>query len=329
MKRKMIWLVSLLLTAVLAAGCTQKPQVITTSGTVSSDGSSESSVASEPSVTSEVSVTENTVESSLPEEVSPDASEPGESSPVSVQEESPGASNNLKEMELYKSYLSGGAWKQYCQSENEGGAVADNLTKMHYELFDFDGDGSLEMWMKAYNPSPITYAESVSIFCNLKDGAVNVLAHGSAADGSIGGTTLGFVLDKNNGQIQLEIYERVGGWGGIAMELTPYTYSGGTLTAQPSLRQYRENNQQPIYTIGGDEVSEDVYNQSVHHFVYLDEHVLPLVYDGPEKADVLHYLEQQNDVLYADFTRNTTEPCITAIQRIFLRKCLFSRTSVH
>jgi len=137
------------------------------------------------------------------------------------------------EYALYRDYLASDDWAWEWSPEGGMGDAYAKADAGRYELtgqkiFDFDGDGVLDLWFAAQGKK--YPAAKVSGFCTAADGKVEALLRGYVCGGSLGGETVAARYDTERKEHVLLLAGGWGGFGGHGSSGTYYAMKNGTLT---------------------------------------------------------------------------------------------------
>ncbi|MCL2387693.1 MAG: TraB/GumN family protein [Defluviitaleaceae bacterium] len=146
-------------------------------------------------------------------------------------------------------------------------------------IFDFDGDGVLDLWFRAVWGeedfiSP-RWSSSMTGFATIADGEVVLLSSGYTSGGSIGGDFVTFGYDQETSEYVLMLRGFMGGFGGNYNSANIYSMRNGELT-----RLYRIDNtflgaahndgeDEHIFRVNGEEVSYEVYTRIANRFLQI------------------------------------------------------------
>ena len=169
-------------------------------------------------------------------------------------------SAEINETELYEEFLESREWALM-----EDGA--GDLSEWDFELaaqkiFDFDGDGVDELWIEASEPGGF---DLFSGLYTIESAQVKELLSGYVTGGSIGGNCVVAYYDTQTQQhiVSLVGYAGgIGGGGGVRYG-TYYEYENGQLREVLDLKLESLYGREPVYTVNGEQVTEEKYNQTL------------------------------------------------------------------
>ena len=168
---------------------------------------------------------------------------------------------------LYQAYMDSREW-QTVSGEYGGGEpfIEYPLEISAYSIIDFDGDGTDELWLCAYDDSLIM-RRGVSVFCAITVGEVRPVVSCYLTGGTIGGDEVFALYDTETERHVIAVHGYSSGWGGFFDQTDIYDYSAGKLLPITSFSVSREDaDSDEILETDGIEVSKEQYDEGLSRF---------------------------------------------------------------
>ena len=172
-----------------------------------------------------------------------------------------------RQLNIYNDYIKSESWRTF---SGELSPRVDELDRIQELYYDFDGDGILEMWLKASIDQTAGWPETLSLFCTIKDSKVEKLLTAGECGGELGGDYVTLSYCENDNRFYIGKFNHSRGFGGISGGYEGYTLSGSTLTKEVEYQIITFNGQSPENTINGNKVSSEEYNSFVNTYHHLD-----------------------------------------------------------
>ena len=135
-----------------------------------------------------------------------------------------------------------------------------------FALFDFDGDGDLEMLFEAYDHTG-NMSMGFSQFCTLNAwGEVEALLSCELSGGTVGGEALSFYYDNASDGFLVGLSGFAGGFGGYAEWWQMYNYENNKLTLLTEFELYSPDNKAIEYSIDQKPATQTQYDSIVARF---------------------------------------------------------------
>ena len=168
---------------------------------------------------------------------------------------------------LYQDYMDSKSWQVVSGGYGDGESFTESdLEISAYKIVDFDGDGTDELWLCAYDYSAIML-RGISAFCAIQNGEVVPLISCYLTGGTIGGDRVASLYDEETQRHVIAVSGYSSGWGGYYDQNEFFDYSGGVLTHITTLATYKENSDlTAICEIDGTEVSPELYSEACARF---------------------------------------------------------------
>jgi len=158
-------------------------------------------------------------------------------------------------------------------------------------IFDFDGDGVLDLWFRAVGGerdfiSP-RWSSSITGFATIKDDEVVLLLSGYTTGGSIGGDFVAFGYDQETLEYVIILNGFAGGFGGNSSSSRIYSMRNGELTKLYWISHiyfwasHHNGEEKHIFRVNGEDVCYEVYAQIVNRFIHVS---MPI--DGDCNEDI-------------------------------------------
>ena len=191
---------------------------------------------------------------------------------------------------IYNDYIKSDVWRTF--SEKPGPRV-EELDKIQNIFYDFDGDGTLEMWMKASVSQSMGWPETLSLFCTIKDGKVEQLLQAGECGGELGGDYVTLTYSEDDDKLRIGTFYHARGFGGVKGSLTSYDYSYSGLEKYLEFTGTSYNAQPSECTINGKSVSEEEYRdftQKYHNLCF--DNAESLLFNTPPTTSVKDRLKE-------------------------------------
>ena len=184
-----------------------------------------------------------------------------------------------KQKEIYKTYLNSGKWLNRKFREAHSSVGINDIEKKLY--YDFDGDGTLEMWLKASNNQSV-WPDTLSVFCTIKDGKVVELLKAEECGGEIGGNYVTMVYSEKDDQLYIGYFDHSRGFGGSYGALTAYSLRDGELCQSFSFSalSYNQGMSESKYMINGKTITQEEESKFAGYYRMFDLYTAEkLLYD--------------------------------------------------
>lgn len=197
---------------------------------------------------------------------------------------------------IYSRYISSDEWKNFSR---EIAPRVNALNKYQILFYDFDGDGILEMWMKAYVDKS-GWPETLSLFCTIRNGKVEQLLKCGECGGELGGDYVTLTYSEDDDQLRIGKFYHARGFGGVHGSLTSYNYSDADLKKylEYSGTTYNDNMQPSEFKINGRDVTENEYREFTekYHNIKIED-AEKLLYYTPPTASTKDRLKEMKVIL--------------------------------
>jgi len=162
------------------------------------------------------------------------------------------------EAALYEAFLESRQWALL--EDGAGDFVDRGFEITAQKMFDFDGDGVEEFWLRAKEPEN---QERINKFYTIQNAQVKELLSGFAFIGTQGGDEIAVYYDTQTKQHLMSlVYYESGGTDGRAHSITCYEYKNGQLREVLDLDELHLRGRDPVYTVNGKQATEEEYNKA-------------------------------------------------------------------
>jgi len=190
---------------------------------------------------------------------------------------------------LYLAFLESSYWLQVpcfqCCGELKPIFNFDDWRITDKSIFDFDGDGVLDLWFRAVWGeedfiSP-RWSSSITGFATIKNNEVVLLLSGYTTGGSIGGDFVAFGYDQETFEYVIILNGFAGGFGGNYSSTIIYSMQTGELARLYWIdytyfwAAHHAGEEEHIFRVSGEDVCYEVYAQIANRFTIFPFNYLP------------------------------------------------------
>lgn len=181
------------------------------------------------------------------------------------------------QLKIYKLYVESDEWKNSKTTDDKfsgirSGPVLENLKTPDELFFDYDGDGTLEMWLNASSDRS-GWPETLSVFCTIKNGKVVELLKTGECGGELGGGYVTLSYCEPDDKLYIGIFDHARGFGGVAGSLTAYTMSNGILeeAVEYTAISYSQGMGESVFTVNGKNVTPEEERDFSANYINLNQ----------------------------------------------------------
>ena len=191
---------------------------------------------------------------------------------------------------IYSRYIGSDEWRSF---SGQQAPRVEMLNKNKILFYDFDGDGTLEMWMKSYVDKS-GWPETLSLFCTIKNGKVKQLLKCGECGGELGGDYVTLTYCEDDNKLRIGTFDHARGFGGVYGNLISYDYSDSTLKKYLEFKGTSYMDGHPSeFIINGKSVSEEEYRnftQKYHNLSF--DNAEKLLYYTPPTTSIKDRLKE-------------------------------------